>query len=277
VQSQTFTVTQAGLGCSYALSASSTNVSASAASGSVGVTTSSGCAWTASTTNSWIHTSSSGTGNGTVSFTVDANSSTNSRSGSVTVQGHTFTVTQAAAATPHDLAVLSIKPPKKITLTSKKPSITSPVTVQIQNRGPVSEVISSTTVLGDVVTLSVESVTNTCSGLTPTLVPPTKFPITLKSKAKLTVAFNVTFSTNCVPDSLATTKTASHNDYRYIATVHTEAIDGIADSFTADDTCPHGPLGSVPYGTGTTVDKGCGGKNPDGTLGADVLTDVVVK
>jgi hypothetical protein len=36
-------------------------------------------------------------------------------------------------------------------------------------------------------------------------------------------------------------------------------------------------LGSVPYGTGTTVDKGCGGKNPDGTLGADVLTDVIVK
>jgi hypothetical protein len=33
----------------------------------------------------------------------------------------------------------------------------------------------------------------------------------------------------------------------------------------------------VSLGTGTTVDKGSGGKNPDGTLGADVLTDVVVK
>ncbi|MGA2222569.1 MAG: BACON domain-containing carbohydrate-binding protein [Verrucomicrobiia bacterium] len=278
VGAQLFTINQAGLGCAYALSASSTNVSASAASGSVIVTTSSGCSWTASTTNSWLHTSSNGTGNGTVSYTVDANTGSG-RIGTLTVAGQTFTVTQAGAtaATPHDLAVLSIKPPKKITLTSKKPSITSSVTVQIQNRGPASEVISNATVLGNAVTLSVESVTNTCSGLTPTLVPPTKFPITLKSKAKLTVAFQVTFSTNCVPDSLASTKTAPHNDYRYIATVYTEPIDGTADSFTADDTCPHGPLGSVPYGTGTTVDKGCGGKNPDGTLGADVLTDVIVK
>jgi hypothetical protein len=279
VQGHTFTVNQSGVGCAYALSATSTNVSASASSGSsFGVTTSNGCAWAASTTNSWIHTSSSGTGNGTVSYTVNANTGSG-RIGTLTVAGQTFTVTQAGAtaATPHDLAVLSIKPPKKITLTSKKPSVTSSVTVQIQNRGTASEVISNATVLGNAVTLSVESVTNTCSGLTPTLVPPTTFPITVKSKGKLTVAFHVMFSTNCVPDPLATTKTAPHNDYRYIATVHTEAIDGIADSFTADDTCPHGPLGSVPYGTGTTVDKGCGGKNPDGTLGADVLTDVVVK
>ena len=116
VQSQTFTVTQAGLGCTYALSASSTNVNASAASGSVGVATSSGCHWTASTTNSWIHTSSSGTGNGSVSYTVDANSSTNSRSGSITVQGHTFTVTQAGASAEictYTLSATSVTLPAK--------------------------------------------------------------------------------------------------------------------------------------------------------------------
>jgi hypothetical protein len=157
-----------------------------------------------------------------------------------------------------------------------------PVAVQIQNRSPVSETISNATVLtNNFVTLSVQSVTNTCPDLTPTLRLPTKFPITLKPKAKLTVAFDVTFSTNCVPDPMASTKTTTHNDYRYVATVHHEAIDGQPDSHPACDTCPRGPLSTSgnfdPYPDGKVKDKGCGGKKLDGTLGADVLTDVVVK
>jgi hypothetical protein len=37
------------------------------------------------------------------------------------------------------------------------------------------------------------------------------------------------------------------------------------------------PGGYDPYPDGKIKDKGCGGKNPDGTLGGDVLTDVVMK
>jgi hypothetical protein len=175
--------------------------------------------------------------------------------------------------------VLSIKAPKKITLGANKPTQTQTVTIQIQNRSPQNEVISDATVLAHLVTLSVEPIAGACPDLTPVLQVPTTFPITLKSKAKLKVLFNVTFTTTCVPDLLQTTKTAAHNDYRYIATVHHDAIDGVADSHTACDVCPRGPLpgGVDPNPDGKLKDKGCGGKNPDKTLGADVLTDVVVK
>jgi uncharacterized repeat protein (TIGR02543 family) len=81
--------------CTYTFSATSTNVAAGTASGSFNVTTASGCAWTATSGSSWIHTSSAGTGSGTVSYTVDANTATNSRTGTMTISGHTFTVTQA--------------------------------------------------------------------------------------------------------------------------------------------------------------------------------------
>ncbi|MGA2221788.1 MAG: hypothetical protein ABSH21_08435 [Verrucomicrobiia bacterium] len=179
----------------------------------------------------------------------------------------------------HDMAVTTIIVPKTINLTAAKSSQTKTISVQIQNRSPQSEVISNATVLANLVTLTVQSLSAGCSNLTPTLVPPRALPITLKSNAKLTVMFNVRFSTVCVPDPLPTTKGNPHPDYRYIATIHHEAIDGDLDMHSADDTCPRGPLpgGFDPNPNGKIKDLGCGGKNPNGTLGADLLTDVVVK
>jgi len=81
--------------CNYLLNPTSASLGSGSASGSFNVTAASGCSWIASTTYSWIHTSSSGSGNGTVSYTVDANTSTSSRTGTITVQGQTFTITQA--------------------------------------------------------------------------------------------------------------------------------------------------------------------------------------
>jgi hypothetical protein len=74
-------------------------------------------------------------------------------------------------------------------------------------------------------------------------------------------------------------KGAGHEDLRYIARVHHEAIDGLPDGHPPDDVCPHDALpgGVDPFPDDKIKDKGCGGKKPDGTLGADVLTDVVVK
>ncbi len=96
VQGQTFNVNQSGQTCAYALVAASTNVSAGASIGSFGVNATGGCSWSATTTNIWLHTASSGIGNGTVSYTVDANSTTNSRSGSITVGAQLFVINQAA-------------------------------------------------------------------------------------------------------------------------------------------------------------------------------------
>ena len=97
-----------------------------------------------------------------------------------------------------------------------------------------------------------------------------------KPKQKMNVFFDVTYG--CANDPL---KGVGHEDYRYLATVHHEAIDGNADTHTADDTCPRPPLPSGvdpnPDPNKPLKDNGCGGKFPDGSIGADVKTDVFVK
>ena len=82
--------------CSYVLSPVSAVVGADPGSQSFGVAAGAGCPWAASTGQSWIHTTSSGTGSGTVAYTVDANSTTSVRAGSITVGGQVFEISQAA-------------------------------------------------------------------------------------------------------------------------------------------------------------------------------------
>ena len=86
-------------GCSYTLSANSTNAPIGGGPGSVGVQTTAGCSWTASSNVSWITITGggSGTGNGTVQFTVASNTGSPPRSGTLTIAGRTFTVNQAGA------------------------------------------------------------------------------------------------------------------------------------------------------------------------------------
>ncbi|MBA3270827.1 MAG: BACON domain-containing protein [Acidobacteria bacterium] len=95
IAGRTFTVSQAG--CSYSLSRTSFTVDESGDKGSVAVSTSSGCSWTATSSDSWIRIvpPDSGTGNGTVVFTVTAlPASTKARTGTITVAGITVTVRQ---------------------------------------------------------------------------------------------------------------------------------------------------------------------------------------
>ncbi|MCM3879033.1 MAG: hypothetical protein ND807_02895 [Vicinamibacterales bacterium] len=96
VAGQSLTVNQSAAACNYSLSPTSANVVAAGVSSSTAVTTTSGCAWTATSNTSWITVTSgsSGTGSGAVGFTVSANSSISLRSGSLTVAGQTFAVTQ---------------------------------------------------------------------------------------------------------------------------------------------------------------------------------------
>jgi Viral BACON domain/Putative binding domain, N-terminal len=76
------------------------NFSSAGGSSSFSVTASSGCSWTAtSSDSSWLQlTTTSGAGNGTVYYEVTQNTGTSSRTGTITVGGQTFTVTQAAAS-----------------------------------------------------------------------------------------------------------------------------------------------------------------------------------
>lgn len=90
-----------GSGCTSAISPTTANIGAAASSGSVAVTTSAGqCSWSASSNANWISITSGGgpfNGNGSVAYTVAANTGA-ARSGSLTIAGHTFSVSQQAGA-----------------------------------------------------------------------------------------------------------------------------------------------------------------------------------
>ena len=74
-------------------------------------------------------------------------------------------------------------------------------------------------------------------------------------------------------------KGTGHEDYHYVASVDARALDGWEDVNPASDVCPLTPLpaGTDAHPVGSIHDRGCGGKNPERTLGAAVLSDVVAK
>ncbi len=93
-------VTQAGASsCTYSLSSAGNLFNASGGNFTINVTTGSGCAWSATSSASWITFpgSSSGSGNGSVGIAVAANS-VGFLAGTVTIGGQTFNVTQTASA-----------------------------------------------------------------------------------------------------------------------------------------------------------------------------------
>jgi hypothetical protein len=68
--------------------------------GTIDVTAPAGCAWTATSPDSWIQLSSAGgTGDGQVTYDISANTSTD-RTGSITVAGTTLNVTQSGSGPP---------------------------------------------------------------------------------------------------------------------------------------------------------------------------------
>ena len=178
---------------------------------------------------------------------------------------------------PHNLAITALRVPKRVRLSANHPTLTQLVAVEIQNRSPSVEQITN---LAGVVTLEVQALSNSCPDLVPVLLarsPQPRLPLFLQPKAKLSVYFTVTFSTNCVPDAKATTQSAAHNDYVYGAMVHQEVVNDYRDTFPADDVCPRAALGKVTTAGGTIQDLGCGGKIYGGKFGAPVVTDVIVK
>jgi uncharacterized repeat protein (TIGR01451 family) len=161
-----------------------------------------------------------------------------------------------ASVVVHDLAVTAIKAPKTIALTATKTNQTKFVRVTVQNRSDHSEMIMN---LDGLVTLELESIGTNCVPPEARLAvgpPQRRLPVTLKPKQKLPVVFMVTY--DCANDRA---KGAGHEDFRYRATVHHEALDDQPDSDPADDSCPRGALG------GPFKDRGC----------SPVATDVTVK
>jgi hypothetical protein len=99
----------------------------------------------------------------------------------------------------------------------------------------------------------------------------------LGPKQKLNVAYLVNLQcTNALPTN---TSDSTSGDYSYSATVHREVLDGSADIHDEDDVCPRdalpGGVDPLPPPKGIK-DNGCGARKPDRTLGAPVVTDVVL-
>ena len=90
----TYTVSQSG-SCTVSIDPSSQLIDAGGGSGTFSVTTGASCAWTAASSDGWLHITSgaSGTGNGTVAFPADPNSGP-ARSGTIVAGGQTFTANQ---------------------------------------------------------------------------------------------------------------------------------------------------------------------------------------
>ncbi len=90
--------------CNYSISPTNDSARVLGDTGSVDVSTTSACAWTASSNAAWITITSggSGTGNGSVRYLVLPNIG-GSRTGTLTIAGQTFTVTQAALACEYSI------------------------------------------------------------------------------------------------------------------------------------------------------------------------------
>lgn len=195
---------------------------------------------------------------------------------------------EAAPATPdvtrtigacgtYDLAIAGITRPSKVSLTAKKPSKLAKVAVLVENRGPGPETIPDAAKLAQIVTLDVTSLGAGCTSPVATLhagKPQKPLPLTVKSKRRFTVLFDVTIG--CANDAATG---SGHEDYRLSAHVNRAAL-GDPDVHPADDSCPRSvtpPYVVDPYPDGKIRDKGCGAKKPDKTRGGDVLIDVSVR
>jgi hypothetical protein len=79
------TTTQPGSACSYTITPAQVQFSKEAGSASCQVRTSAACAWTAESTQSWLHVlgSARGQGNGTIPFSVEENKDKQARSGKI--------------------------------------------------------------------------------------------------------------------------------------------------------------------------------------------------
>ncbi len=100
IAGQPLTVNQSG-SCSYTVSPMNPSATASGGAASLSVTTTSTCAWTATSGANWLTISNGAnrTGNGTLNYTAAANTGA-LRTGSMNVAGKTVTVTQSAAGSP---------------------------------------------------------------------------------------------------------------------------------------------------------------------------------
>jgi YVTN family beta-propeller protein len=110
IAGQSFSITVAGVPCSYSLSSTSITLGSAGGTGSVNVTAPSGCGWNAGSNQGWsqITGGASGNGNGTVTYSVNANAGSTTLTGTLTIAGLTFTITETGVSCSYSLSSTSI-------------------------------------------------------------------------------------------------------------------------------------------------------------------------
>lgn len=169
-----------------------------------------------------------------------------------------------------DLAVYSIKAPKKISL--KKPVVTKAVQVTLVNQGEVAERIGSREELSNLIGFQLSSPTGcaipTFSIPDPKYAsPPYPYQIGIAPNGgRLSLDVNVEWACESPFD-------AGANNFEVSVTIDLEAIGVIELPADQDDNvCPRPPDPAT-----DPPDPGCGAKLPDKTLGGPIVTDVTVK
>ena len=166
VAGQAWTITQdaGGVTCTYSISPTSQPFSASGGSGSVGVTSSVGCSWAATSNAGWISitSGSSGSGSGTVNYSVTANTTASQRTGTITIAGKTFTVTQDAASSGNPKISVT---PTSLNFGTIVNKTSSSKTVTVSNTGTANLVVSSVSIWG--ASSSHYRQSNTCGTVAP--------------------------------------------------------------------------------------------------------------
>ncbi len=141
--------------CTYTLSPA-TQYSYSAGRLAFSVTAPSGCAWTATPSDSWIHLiRTSGTGSGTIPLAVDANTTASTRNGTVTVNSQIYTIVQPSSSCTYQVtspALTSAGGTASITITAPT---ACPWDVELQNSDPAAVTSPSTGTGNGTVTVSV--------------------------------------------------------------------------------------------------------------------------
>jgi glucose/arabinose dehydrogenase len=171
------------------------------------------------------------------------------------VDGGLYKIEGAGGPVVHDLALASVKAPKKVTITEAA-TRTGTVTVTVANAGTATETISAPE-LDALVTLTGDPLTGDCPAAPPpVLVPPKSgFPVTLPPRKKLKLAYTLEFDcASAMPEEV---------ELEWDAALDPMAL-GETDAVPANDVCPR---------AASADDKGCGGK----PAGSPIRTDVILK
>ena len=185
--------------------------------------------------------------------------------------------TTTAGGGDHDLAVLSVKAPRRAAFAASPESRAAQIKVSLQNLGPHAETIATLDAVRALVTLDVDSL-GACPDAEPVLLDEKvarRLPLTWAPRKKLSLAYAVRF--DCANDPAKTAKGIAHHDFTLHARVDHTALGG-GDAHSADDVCPRagGAARRVldAFPDGKIVDRGCGAKRPDRTRGRSLVVDV---